>query len=223
MLRRLLAEFLGTLLLTAVIVGSGIAAAKLSPGDPGLALGENAAATALGLFVIIAVFAPISGAHLNPVISIVDAILGRRTWRDAAAYIPAQIVGCTTGTVLANLMFGGPAVSLSANDRLTPATFLSESVATAGLVLVVFVLARTGRERFTPAAVAAYIGAAYFFTSSTSFANPAVTIGRMFSDTFTGISPASVPGFIGAQLVGAAIGLLLVRVLAPMAQPKEAS
>jgi glycerol uptake facilitator-like aquaporin len=216
--RRLLAEFLGTLLLGAVVVGSGIAAQRLSPGDTGLELTENALATAFGLFVIIAVLAPISGAHLNPVISLVDAALGRRTWMDAATYIPAQVVGCFTGAVLANVMFGLDAVSVSTDARLSPAHFVSEVVATAGLVFVVFLLARTGRERLAPAVVAAYIGAAYLFTSSTSFANPAITVARMFSNTFAGIAPASVAGFILAQLVGGAIGLVLVRVLSPRAK-----
>jgi glycerol uptake facilitator-like aquaporin len=213
--RRLLAEFLGTLLLTAIVVGSGIAAVKLSPADRGLELGENTIATALGLFALIAVLAPISGAHLNPLISLVDAALGRRTWADALSYVPVQFAGCITGAILANLMFARAAVSISTNDRLTPAHFLSEIVATAGLVIVVFVLARTGRERFAPAAVGAYIGAAYFFTSSTSFANPAITIGRIFSNSFAGIAPASVLGFIIAQILGATSGLVLARILAP--------
>jgi glycerol uptake facilitator-like aquaporin len=213
--RRLLSEFLGTLLLAAVVVGSGIAASHLSPHDLGLELAENALATGLGLFVIIAVLAPISGAHLNPVISLVDAALGRRSWSDAAVYIPTQIVGCIAGAVMANLMFAQPAVSISTNDRLTPAHFLSEVVATAGLVVVVFLLAMNGHERFAPAAVGAYIGAAYFFTSSTSFANPAITIGRVFTDSFAGIAPAAVLGFIGAQILGAAVGLTLVKILAP--------
>jgi glycerol uptake facilitator-like aquaporin len=213
--RRLLSEFLGTLLLAAVVVGSGIAASHLSPHDLGLELAENALATGLGLFVIIAVLAPISGAHLNPVISLVDAALGRRSWSDAAVYIPTQIVGCIAGAVMANLMFAQPAVSISTNDRLTPAHFLSEVVATAGLVVVVFLLAMNGHEWFAPAAVGAYIGAAYFFTSSTSFANPAITIGRVFTDSFAGIAPAAALGFIGAQILGAAVGLTLVKILAP--------
>jgi glycerol uptake facilitator-like aquaporin len=166
--------------------------------------------------VIIAVFAPISGAHLNPIISLIDAALGRRTWGDAALYIPAQVVGCFAGAIVANLMFGRDAITIGTRARLTPAHFLGELVATAGLVLVVFLLARTGRERLAPAAVGAYIGAAYLFTSSTSFANPAITIGRMFSNTFAGIAPGSVMGFIVAQLVGAAIGVILVRALTPL-------
>lgn len=214
-LRRLLAELLGSLILTAVVVGSGIAAQRLSPGDAGLQLLENALVTALGLSVVIAVFAPISGAHLNPAISIVDAALGHRRWGDAASYIPMQIIGCVAGAMLANLMFGTAAVSLSRADRITPAHFVSEIVATAGLVLVVFLLARQGLGRITAPVVGAYIGAACFFTSSTSFANPAITVGRMFSDSFAGIAPASVPGFVGAQFIGAAIGFVIVRVLTP--------
>jgi glycerol uptake facilitator-like aquaporin len=211
--RRLLAEFLGTVLLAAVVVGSGIAAQTLSPGQPGLELAENAIATALGLGVIILVLGPISGAHLNPIISIVDSVLGRRAWADAITYIPAQIAGCIAGTILTNVMFGNAAVTISTTDRSSPGHFLGEVVATAGLVLVVFLLARQGAERFAPAAVGAYIGAAYFFTSSTSFANPAITIGRIFTNSFAGIAPNCVLGFIGAQLIGAAIGYALVRLL----------
>ena len=155
-------------------------------------------------------FATVSGSHFNPVVTLVDVLTGGRHWGDAAAYIPAQIIGCIGGAVLANLMFGDPAISISTNDRLSPGTFLGEIIATAGLILVIFTLARTGRHPMIAWAVGAYIGAAYFFTSSTSFANPAITIGRMFSDTFAGIAPASAPGFIGAQLLGAALGLGLV-------------
>jgi glycerol uptake facilitator-like aquaporin len=211
--RRLLAEFIGTLLLTVVVVGSGIAAQHLSPGDSGLQLAENAGATALGLLAIIAAFAPISGAHLNPVISLVDAALGGHNWLDAVLYIPTQVAGCVAGAIIANLMFARDAISISTMDRLTPAHFVSEIVATAGLVLIVFLLARSGHQRFTAVAVGAYIGAAYFFTSSSSFANPAITVGRMFSDTFAGIAPSSVVGFIGAQVIGGAVGLVLVRLL----------
>jgi glycerol uptake facilitator-like aquaporin len=214
LVRRLVAEFLGSALLAALVVGSGIAAQQLSA-DIGLQLLENAFATALGLPVLILLFGPVSGAHFNPVVSLVDSASGLRAWRDTALYIPVQIFGCIAGAVLANLMFGIPGVSWSTTDRLTAPHFLAEVVATAGLILVIFVLARTGRANLTPAAVGAYIGAAYFFTSSTSFVNPAITIGRMFSDTFAGIAPTSAPGFIAAQLVGAAIGFLLVRLLYP--------
>ena len=212
--RRLLAEFLGSAFLAALVIGSGIAAASLSD-DPGLQLLENAAATAAGLFAIILMFGPVSGAHFNPVVSLVDAAFGGISRRDALAYIPAQIAGCITGAVVANAMFELAAVSLSTNHRASPAHLFAEVIATAGLILVIFALARSGRASTAPAAVGAYIGAAYWFTSSTSFANPAVSFGRMFSDTFAGIAPSSVPGFVLAQLVGGALGLGLVRVLYP--------
>jgi arsenate reductase len=215
LIRRASAELLGSALLAALVVGSGIAAQRLSPGDTGLQLLENAFATALGLPVLILVFGPLSGAHFNPVVSLVDSASGLRSWRDTGVYIPAQIAGCILGALLANLMFGDPALSISTTDRLTPGHFLAEVVATAGLILVIFGLARTGRAHLTPAAVGAYIGAAYFFTSSASFANPAITIGRIFSDTFAGIAPSSAPGFIAAQLLGGGVGLLLVRWLYP--------
>ncbi len=208
--RRLVAEFIGTLLLDAIVVGSGIAAARLSPSDRGVQLLENALATAFGLFTLIAVLAPISGAHLNPVVSVVDASLGRRRWSDVGGYLPAQVVGAVLGVVLANLVFGLPAVTFSTADRLTAGHLLAEVVATAGLIVVVFVLARTGRGSWAPGAVAAWIGSAYFFTSSTAFANPAVTIGRIFTDTFAGIGPWSALGFVVAQVVGAAVGLGIV-------------
>jgi len=213
--RRLVAEFVGCLLLAAAVVGSGIAAQALSPHDDGLRLTENALATALALFVLITVLAPISGAHLNPVISIADAALGRRPWREVPGYATAQLAGCGAGVVLANLMFGHPPITISPESRLSPAHGLSEIIATAGLVLVVFVLARLGRERWAAAAVAAYIGAAYLFTSSTSFANPAITVARTLTDSFAGIAPASALGFVIAQLVGAGLGLVLVTALVP--------
>ena len=213
--RRLTAEFLGSLLLAAIVVGSGIAAQSLSPGDVGLQLFENAIATALGLFAIILIFGPVSGAHFNPVVSLVDSALGQRPWGETLAYIPVQVAGCITGAVTANLMFGASALSWSGTDRLTGPHFLSEIVATAGLVLVIFSLVRSGRAQFAPAAVGAYIGAAYFFTSSTSFANPAITIGRMFSDSFAGIAPGSAPGYITAQLIGGAVGWFLILHLYP--------
>ena len=221
--RRLLAELLGSALLAAVVIGSGIAAQRLSPADTGLELLENAAATAAGLFAIILMFGPVSGGHFNPVVSFTDAALGGMRWRDAAAYLPAQVVGCIGGAVLANLMFAAPAVSISVHHRATAPHLLSEVVATAGLILVIFALARTGRERTAPAAVGAYIGAAYFFTSSTSFANPAITVGRMFSDTFAGIAPSSVAPFIGAQIVGGALALAIIKVLYPGITPAQAA
>jgi arsenate reductase len=214
--RRLVAEYLGSLLLTGLVIGSGIAAQRLSPGDSGLQLTENAAATAAGLYAIILMFAPISGAHFNPVVSCVDAVLGGLTWRQVLAYIPVQITGCVSGAVLANLMFATAAVSVSTKERATAAHGLAEVVATIGLVLVIFTLIRSGRGERAPAAVGTYIGAAYWFTSSTSFANPAITIGRMFSNTFAGIAPSSAPLFIAAQVIGGVLALLLVRGLYPM-------
>jgi glycerol uptake facilitator-like aquaporin len=221
--RRLLAELLGSAFLAAVVIGSGIAAQRLSPGDTGLELLENAAATAAGLFAIILMFGPVSGGHFNPVVSFADAAFGGLSWRDAAAYLPAQVAGCTGGAVIANLMFAGAAVSVSGKDRASAPHFLSEIVATLGLLLVIFALARSGRSRTAPAAVGAYIGAAYFFTSSTSFANPAITIGRMFSDTFAGIAPASVPAFIAAQVIGGVLAVLVIRALYPGVTPAEAA
>ncbi|WP_353987440.1 MIP/aquaporin family protein [Ruicaihuangia caeni] len=221
LLRRLSSEFLGSALLTAIVVGSGIAAQTLSPADAGLQLLENALATALGLFVLISVFAGVSGAHFNPVVSLADTAFGLRPWRDTLAYIPAQTAGCIAGAILANAMFERSAIAWSGNDRLTEAHFLAEVVATAGLVMVIFALARSGKSAFTAPAVAAYIGAAYFFTSSTSFANPAITVGRMFTDTFAGIAPASAPGFIGAQFLGGLLGYALVRFLFPKRHPHE--
>jgi arsenate reductase len=221
--RRLAAEFLGSAFLAAIVIGSGIAAQRLSPGDTGLELLENAAATAVGLFAIILMFGPVSGAHFNPVVSFADATLGGISWRDAAAYLPAQVAGCITGAVTANLMFGLDAVSISVKQRASGAHALSEVIATAGLLLVIFALARTGRAATAPAAVGAYIGAAYWFTSSTSFANPAITIGRMFSNTFAGIAPSSAPVFIAAQVGGGIAGVLLIRFLYPALTPAQAA
>jgi glycerol uptake facilitator-like aquaporin len=221
--RRLTAEFLGSAFLAAVVIGAGIAAQRLSPGQTGLQLLEDAAATAAGLFAIILMFGPVSGGHFNPVVSFVDAAFGGLSWGDATAYLPAQVAGCTAGAVLANLMFALPAVSISDKHRATPAHFLSEVIATLGLLLVIFALARSGRSRSAPAAVGAYIGAAYWFTSSTSFANPAITIGRMFSDTFAGIAPSSAPAFIGAQILGAALAIAVIKVLYPAITPADAA
>jgi len=221
--RRLFAEFLGSAFLAAVVVGSGIAAAQLSPGDVGLQLLENAAATAAGLFTIILMFGPVSGGHFNPVVSLVDAGFGGLSRRDAAAYIPAQLAGCVFGAITANGMFALSAISISTTHRASEAHLLSEVVATLGLILVIFSLARSRRGALAPAAVGAYIGAAYFFTSSTSFANPAISVGRMFSDTFAGIAPASVPAFVVAQLVGAALAFGVIRVLYPDITPDEAA
>lgn len=221
--RRLLAELLGSAFLAATVIGSGIAAQRLSPGQAGLELLENAAATAAGLFAIILMFGPVSGAHFNPVVSFVDAAFGGLPWRDAAWYLPAQVAGCVGGAVVANLMFSQAAVSISAKHRASPAHFLSEIVATLGLIVVIVAVARSGRARSAAAAAGAYIGAAYFFTSSTSFANPAITVGRMLSDTFAGIAPSSVPPFIAAQILGGAVAILVIRALYPRLTPAEAA
>ena len=217
--RRLLAELLGTALLVTVVVGSGIAAQQLSPNDVGLQLLENSLATTLGLTVLILLFGPVSGAHFNPVVSLADWFLGRRTGHglrasDVGSYAIAQVLGAIGGAVLANTMFDVGTV-ISTKDRITVGHGIGEIVATAGLVALIFALARTGRAALAAPAVGAYIGAAYWFTSSTSFANPAVTIGRVFSDTFAGIAPGSVPGFVAAQLIGLAVGLALTLALYP--------
>ena len=225
--RRLLAELLGTAGLVAVVVGSGIAASRLSPDDVGLQLLENAVATGVGLFVLILVVGPVSGAHLNPVVSLADALLGRRSGglplRDVLPYALAQCAGGIGGAVLANALYDLPLVSAAETERTGGHLWLSEVVATTGLLLVVFGLARSGLAArsvaLVPAAVGAYITGAYFFTSSTSFANPAVTLGRAFSDTFAGIAPGSVPGFVLAQLVGLVVGLGLVLALYPTGAP----
>jgi glycerol uptake facilitator-like aquaporin len=219
--RRAVAEFLGTALLVAIVVGSGIAAQQLSPGDVGLQLLQNSTATVLGLTVLILVFGPVSGAHFNPAVSLADWLLGRRsgsglTLPDLGAYIVAQAAGAVGGSVLANAMFD-VGTSISTKDRATTGHLLGEVVATAGLILLIFALAATSRGALAAPAVGAYIGAAYWFTSSTSFANPAVTVGRIFSDTFAGIAPGSVPPFVIAQLLGAAIGLGLLLLLFPAA------
>ena len=218
--RRLLAEFVGSALLVTVVVGSGIAAAQLSPNDVGLQLLENSTATVFGLAVLILLFGPISGAHFNPVVTASDWLLGRRagtgiTTRDALAYTGVQIAGAISGSWLANLMFDRQVFEIATKDRITTGHLVGEVVATAGLIALIFALARTGRAGMSAAAVGAYIGEAYWFTSSTSFANPAVTIGRIFSDTFAGIAPSSAPGFIAAQIVGALIGLALIATLYP--------
>jgi arsenate reductase len=221
LVRRLAAETLGTGLLVTVIIGSGIAAATLSPGDVGLQLLENALATAAGLAVIILLTQQVSDAHLNPVVSLADWWIGRRSGAGLrlayfGAYAAAQIVGAILGACLANLMYDLPAVTVSTTTRGGWHLLFSEVVATAGLVALIFALARSGRAAVIGPAVGAYIGAAYWFTASTSFANPAVTIGRMFSDTFAGIAPSSVPPFIAAQLVGAALGVFVVLFLYPL-------
>jgi glycerol uptake facilitator-like aquaporin len=218
---RLLAEAVGSGLLAALVIGSGIAAEQLSR-DAGLQLLENSAATAAGLFAIILMFGPVSGGHLNPVVSLADAVFGGLAWRDVMLYVPAQVAGCCAGAVLANAMFAEPLVNISSTSRASGPHLLAEVVATAGLILLIFALARTGRTSSAAAAVGAYIGAAYWFTSSTSFANPAITLGRMLSDTFAGIAPASAPGFVAAQLIGGGVGVALVRVLYPAVTSDQA-
>ncbi|MBC8094126.1 MAG: aquaporin family protein [Pseudonocardia sp.] len=218
--RRLLAELVGTALLVTVVVGSGIAAEELSPDDVGLQLLENSLTTVFGLGVLILLFGPVSGAHFNPVVSAADWLLGRRSGsglsgRDVAAYTGAQTVGAVLGAVLANAMFDLAPLQISDKVRASPGLWLGEIVATAGLIALIFALARSGRAALSAAAVGAYIGAAYWFTSSTSFANPAVSIGRIFSDSFAGIAPGSVPAFVVAQVVGAALGLGLIVALYP--------
>ncbi|MFK0282314.1 aquaporin [Streptomyces sp. NPDC090499] len=213
--RRALAEAVGTAALVAVVVGSGIQATELSR-DAGVQLLANSLATVLGLGVLIALLGPVSGAHFNPVVTLAAWFTGRRTddeglsGRDVAAYVPAQIAGAIAGAVLADAMFGKPLVRWSTHDRSAGHLLLGETVATTGLVLLVFGLAQTARARFAPVLVASYIGAAYWFTSSTSFANPAVTIGRTFTDTFASIAPGSIAPFTAAQAGGAVLGLALV-------------
>jgi glycerol uptake facilitator-like aquaporin len=218
--RPLLAEFVGTALLVTVVIGSGIAAAQLSPHDVGLQLLENSIATALGLAVLILLFGPVSGAHFNPVVTAADWLLGRRaqtgiSGAEVVGYAAAQTLGGIAGAVLANVMFDRAVVEISTKHRLTTGHLVGEVVATAGLIALIFALSRSARAALSAAAVGAYIGAAYWFTSSTSFANPAVTVGRMFSDSFAGIAPGSVPGFIAAQIVGALAGLTLIVALYP--------
>ena len=219
--RRAIAELLGTSLLVAIVVGSGIAAQQLSPSDVGLQLLQNSTATVLGLTVLILVLGPVSGAHFNPVVSLADWILGRRagtglTLPELGTYVVAQTVGAVSGSMVANAMFE-VGTSISSKERATPGHLLGEVVATAGLVLLIFALAATSRGALAAPAVGAYIGAAYWFTSSTSFANPAVTVGRIFSDTFAGIAPASVPGYVLAHLIGSAIGIGVLLILFPAA------
>jgi glycerol uptake facilitator-like aquaporin len=213
--RRLVAEALGTGLLVIAVIGSGIMASRLSPNDVGLQLLENAAATAAALTGLILIFGAVSGAHFNPVVTLVDRAFGSITTRDTGLYIAAQIAGGCIGAVLANLMFELPAVELSTKTRSSPALWLSEIIATAGLLLIIHGCVRTGRANVVAFAVGIWIGGAYWFTSSSSFANPAVTIARTLTDTFTGIKPSSAPMFILMQLVGASIAYGLIRLLYP--------
>jgi arsenate reductase (thioredoxin) len=212
--RRLTAEFVGTALLVAGVVGSGIMAQRLST-DPGLQLLQNTAATAGVLVALILALGPASGAHFNPAVTLADRAFGGIETRTALAYIAVQVPGAIAGSVLANLMFDLPAVEWSTTDRSAGNLWLAEGVATLGLLLVIFGVVRSGRAAVAAFAVAGYIAGAYYFTSSTSFANPAVTVGRAFSDTFAGIAPASVPGFIAAQLAGTILAVVLIVVIYP--------
>ncbi|MEU1198720.1 MIP/aquaporin family protein [Streptomyces sp. NPDC005813] len=226
LLAKAAAELVGTAALVAVVVGSGIQATELSK-DVGLQLLANSTATVFGLGVLIVLLGPVSGAHFNPAVTLAEWWTAKRggagvTGRELALYVPSQIVGAIAGAVLADAMFGQPLVKWSTHDRSAGHLLLGEVVATAGLILLIFGLARADRLRFAPVAVASYIGAAYWFTSSTSFANPAVTIGRAFTDTFAGIAPGSVAGFIGMQLIGTVIGLALVALIfMPGREPAE--
>ena len=210
--RRLLAEAVGTAFLLMAVIGSGIAAQRLSPGDVGLQLFENAVATAFALMALIWAFGPVSGAHFNPAVTLADVVLNRRPVSEGIAYVGAQVVGGIAGAILANLMFALPPVTWSTKVRSGPDLWLAEIIATLGLLFVIFLIPRR-QAAVIPVAVGAYIGAAYFFTSSTSFANPAVTVARMLSDTFAGIYPASAPLFIVMQLVGAGLAVGLVWLL----------
>ena len=216
--RRALAEGLGTAFLLAAIVGSGIAASRLSPGDAGLQLLESAVATGAALVAILCALGPVSGAHLNPVVTLVDRWFGGISSRAAAVYIAAQMFGAVLGVVVANLMFDLDPVEWSTKSRDSGGQAVAEAVAMLGLLLVIFGVARSRRRTAAPFAVGAYITAAYFFTSSTSFANPAVTVARMLTRTFAGIAPASVPGFLGGQVVGAVVAVGVIAVLYPGAR-----
>ncbi len=217
--RRLAAEALGTGLLVMAVVGSGIAASRLSTGDVGLQLLENAAATGAALVGLILMFGAVSGAHFNPVVSLLDRLLGTTTTRDTGLYVVAQVIGGCLGAMLANLMFDLPAITLSTHDRSSGALWLSELVATVTLLLLIQGCVRTGRAAVIPFAVGAWIGGAYFFTSSTSFANPAVTVARTLTDTFSGIAPSSAPMFVVVQLAAVGVAYPLVRLFYPHQQP----
>ena len=213
--RRLVAEALGTGFLVVAVIGSGIMASRLSPGDVGLQLLENAAATAGALIALIWMLGAVSGAHFNPVVTLIDRSFGAITTRDTALYIAAQVIGGCLGAIVANLMFSLPAIELSTKERSSGALWLSEAVATAGLLLVIHGCVRSGRANIVAVAVGVWIGGAYFFTSSTSFANPAVTLARTLSDSFAGIAPSSTPMFIAMQLAGAAVAFVLISFLFP--------
>jgi glycerol uptake facilitator-like aquaporin len=213
--RRATAEGVGTAFLVATVVGSGIAAQRLSPGDTGLQLLENSIATGAVLVALILAFGAVSGAHFNPVVTMADRLLGGMPTRAAGVYVVAQVIGACIGAMVANVMFELAAIDVSTNDRSSGAHWLAEVVATFGLLLVILGVVRAGRASTAAFAVGGYIAAAYWFTSSTSFANPAVTVGRMLTDTFSGIAPESVPGFVVAQIVGALLAVALALVVFP--------
>lgn len=215
--RRALAEAIGTAFLLIAVVGSGIAASRLSRADTGLQLLESAIATGAALVAILLALGPVSGAHLNPVVTLIDRWFGGVSSRTAAAYCAAQVAGAVVGVVVANLMFDLDAVAWSTKGRDSSGEFVGEVVATLGLLLVVFGMARSRRAAVAPFAVGAYITGAYFFTSSTSFANPAVTAARTLSDTFAGIAPSSAPPFLGAELLGGILAVVVIAVLYPHA------
>jgi glycerol uptake facilitator-like aquaporin len=213
--RRATAEAIGVALLVAAVVGSGIAAQRLSPDDVGLQLLENSIATGAALVALILALGPVSGAHLNPVVTLADRVLGGIATVDALAYMAAQVAGACVGVMLANLMFDLPAVTVSTHTRSSGALWLSEVIATFGLLLVILGVVRAGRTQVAAFAVGGYIAAAYWFTSSTGFANPAVTIGRSLTDSFAGIAPSSVPAFVVAQIVGGLLAVVVARFLRP--------
>ena len=219
MLRRLAAEGLGSLLLAATVIGSGIMAERLAAGNLAVALIANTGATVAVLATLIALLGPVSGAHFNPAVSLVQAVRGALAWREAAAYVLIQILGCCAGAILAHAMFSLPLIQSSLHARTGIAQWIAEFVATLGLLLVVL---GHRKAEDAPWMVAAWIGAAYWFTSSTSFANPAITIARALSNTFAGISPSHVPAFILAQLLGALAAIPVARLLFPRTTPKSA-
>lgn len=210
LLKRSIAEFFGTALLVCVVVGSGIMGTSLS-GDAGVALVINSLSTVLALALLIFVLGPISGAHFNPVVTLVEAFSRNIKDVDLLAYIPAQILGAVAGSITANSMFNQSALQISTHDRANSGALIGEVIATAGLIALIGILSKRGQSSVIPVAVAGWIGSAYFFTSSTSFANPAVTVGRVFTDTFAGIEPGSVLPFVAAQLVGAALGFAIAK------------
>src|SRR3954453_17341111 len=213
--RQMLAEFLGSAGLVAVVIGSGIAAQRLSPGDVGLGRLEKALFTGAGLVALILAFGPVSGAHFNPVVTLADRVFAGVGNRQVAAYLPAQVAGGVVGAVLANLMFGLDAVSISTHHRSSGGLWLSEALATFGLVVLIFGLVRAGKAALAPFPVGAYIAAAYWWSSSTSFANPMIDVARTLSNTFAGLAPSSVPMFVVMQLIGAAVAVVTAAVLYP--------